>query len=194
MGWTTRVIFGYQLGQDVYSVHSIQTSFGLYLASCSMEAVLFIWHKVSDLKLITCLPIGQYCMELHIYCPIHNGIELNEGHGCLYLYLCLPEILDWVPLVRLVWIIPFCVAWEEYIFQDCVDIKMWKAESMKWHWRQSLCSLNVHIAHVLTCMWIGLYRCTELSHVLFIYGVATALALISNTPRSHLPLKIYLNL
>jgi len=43
----TGVMFGYQLRQDVYSIHSIQTSFGLYLASCSMEALPFIWHKVS---------------------------------------------------------------------------------------------------------------------------------------------------
>jgi len=34
----------------------------------------------------------------------------------------------------------------------------------------------------------------ELSHVLFIYDVATALALLNNTPRSHLPLEIHLNL
>jgi len=43
----TGVMFGYQLGQDVYSVHSIHTGFGLYLAFCSTEAVPFIWHKVS---------------------------------------------------------------------------------------------------------------------------------------------------
>jgi hypothetical protein len=123
----TGVVFGYQLGQEVYSIHSIQTSFGLYLASCSMEALPFIWHKVSmtwswSLAFIQVNNAWSYTTTV----PYIMALSLMKD-----LYLCLPELPGWIPLVRLIWIVPYLCCMGRVHFSGLhgyKNVKSWKHE------------------------------------------------------------------